>query len=145
MLDLIKPLEIEVKDIDGELHKFIISRLPAVVGREILAKYIGGTMPKIGDYKDNHESMLKMMKYIAKPLEDGTLIKLETSSLIDNHVPDSECLLRLEIEMLRHNTSFFGNAGSSNLLDFLLSKIKASIPSSFKMQIASLLQSLQKS
>lgn len=47
MLDLIKPLEIEVKDIDGELHKFIISRLPAVVGREILAKYIGGTMPKL--------------------------------------------------------------------------------------------------
>lgn len=143
MANLIKPLEIEVKDIDGNLHKFTISRLPAVAGREILAKYLGGTMPKVGDYKDNHESMLKMMKYVAVEI-DGQLQTLQTQALIDNHIPDTECLLRLEIEMIRHNTSFFGNAGSSNLLDFLLQKIKASIPSNFKTQIVSLLQSLQK-
>ena len=143
MANLIKPLEIEVKDIDGDLHKYTISRLPAVAGREILAKYLGGTMPKIGDYKDNHESMLKMMKYVAVEI-DGQLQTLQTQALIDNHIPDTECLLRLEIEMIRHNTSFFGNAGSSNLLDFLLQKIKASIPSNFKTQILSLLQSLQK-
>ena len=143
MANLIKPLEIEVKDIDGILHKFTISRLPAVAGREILAKYLGGTMPKVGDYKDNHESMLKMMKYVAVEI-DGELQTLQTQALIDNHIPDTECLLRLEIEMIRHNTSFFGNAGSSNLLDFLLQKIKASIPSNFKTQIVSLLQSLQK-
>lgn len=143
MAKLIKPLEIEVKDIDGILHKFTISRLPAVAGREILAKYLGGTMPKVGDYKDNHESMLKMMKYVAVEI-DGQLQTLETQSLIDNHIPDTECLLRLEIEMIRHNTSFFGNAGSSSLLDFLLQKIKDSIPSNFKTQIVSLLQSLQK-
>ena len=143
MANLIKPLEIEVKDIDGNLHKFTISRLPAVAGREILAKYLGGTMPKVGDYKDNHESMLKMMKYVAVEI-DGQLHTLQTQALIDNHIPDTECLLRLEIEMIRHNTSFFGNAGSSNLLDFLLQKIKASIPSNFKTQIVSLLQSLQK-
>ena len=143
MANLIKPLEIEVKDIDGNLHKYTISRLPAVAGREILAKYLGGTMPKIGDYKDNHESMLKMMKYVAVEI-DGQLQTLQTQALIDNHIPDTECLLRLEIEMIRHNTSFFGNAGSSKLLDFLLQKIKASIPSNFKTQILSLLQSLQK-
>ena len=143
MANLIKPLEIEVKDIDGILHKYTISRLPAVAGREILAKYLGGTMPKIGDYKDNHESMLKMMKYVAVEI-DGELQTLQTQALIDNHIPDTECLLRLEIEMIRHNTSFFGNAGSSNLLDFLLQKIKASIPLNFKTQILSLLQSLQK-
>ena len=143
MANLIKPLEIEVKDIDGILHKYTISRLPAVAGREILAKYLGGTMPKVGDYKDNHESMLKMMKYVAVEI-DGQLQTLQTQALIDNHIPDTECLLRLEIEMIRHNTSFFGNAGSSNLLDFLLQKIKASIPSNFKTQILSLLQSLQK-
>ena len=143
MANLIKPLEVEVKDIDGNLHKFTISRLPAVAGREILAKYLGGTMPKVGDYKDNHESMLKMMKYVAVEI-DGQLQTLQTQALIDNHIPDTECLLRLEIEMIRHNTSFFGNAGSSNLLDFLLQKIKASIPSNFKTQIVSLLQSLQK-
>ena len=140
---MLKPLEIEVKDIDGLFHKFTISRLPAVEGREILAKYLGGTMPKIGDYKDNHEAMLKMMRFVFVEV-DGNLIPLSTPSLIDNHIPDSECLLRLEIEMIRHNTSFFGNAGSSNLMDFLLDKIKASIPSKFKTQILLLLQSLQK-
>ena len=143
MTNLLKPLEVEVRDIDGNLHKFTISRLPAVAGREILAKYLGGTMPKVGDYKDNHESMLKMMKYVAVEI-DGQLQTLQTQALIDNHIPDTECLLRLEIEMIRHNTSFFGNAGSSNLLDNLLQKIKASIPLNFKTQIVSLLQSLQK-
>lgn len=37
---LIKPKEITITDADREEHTFIISRLPATIGREILAKYL---------------------------------------------------------------------------------------------------------
>lgn len=36
---LIKPKEVQIKDVDGIEKAFVISRLPAVTGREILAKY----------------------------------------------------------------------------------------------------------
>lgn len=48
---LIKPKEITVIDSDREEHTFIISRLPATIGREILAKYPLSNAPKIGDYE----------------------------------------------------------------------------------------------
>jgi hypothetical protein len=50
MADLIKPQTIKVKDRDGIEHSCVISRLPATVGREILAKYPVANVPKLGDY-----------------------------------------------------------------------------------------------
>ena len=138
MANLLKPLEIEVKDIDGNLHKYTISRFPTVAGFKILEK-TGGSIPKGGAT----DVMLDIMKYVAVEI-DGQLQTLQTQALIDNHIPDAECLIRVLIEVMRHNTSFFGNAGSSSLLDFLLQKIKALIPLNFQTQIISWLQSLQK-
>ena len=50
MSDLIKPKEITITDLDGDEKTFIISRLPATVGREVLAKYPVANAPKLGDY-----------------------------------------------------------------------------------------------
>lgn len=127
-MDLLKPMPIKVKDVDGMEHDFIISRLPASVGREVLAKYPTSALPKIGDYDVSAQAMMLMMKYVAKPTDDGGMIRLTTQSLIDNHVPDGEALLRLEIEMLKHNTSFFGHAGSFDFRGFLQDKIKQYAP-----------------
>ncbi|WP_237386227.1 hypothetical protein [Xenorhabdus sp. Sc-CR9] len=134
---LIKPKEIIVTDADREEHTFIISRLPATVGREILAKYPLSNAPKIGDYDISHEAMLKMLRYVAVE-RDGQEILLKTQTLIDNHVPDGEALIRLELEMLRYNTSFFGGDGSRGFLQFLLDKIKGSLPSIIQTLMASL-------
>lgn len=108
---LIKPKEITVIDSDRQQHTFIISRLPATIGREILAKYPLSNAPKIGDYEVSKEAMLKMMAYVAVEKE-GQEIYLKTSTLIDNHVPDGEALIRLELEMLKYNTSFSATAGA---------------------------------
>ncbi|MDL4913001.1 MAG: hypothetical protein QRY16_04135 [Enterobacterales bacterium endosymbiont of Blomia tropicalis] len=143
---LIKPKVIEIKDVDGEMHTFVISRLPATLGREILAKYPLSNAPKIGDYEISKEAMLKMMAHVAV-VRDGAEICLKTQTLIDNHVPDGEALIRLELEMLRYNTSFFGNAGSKGFLPFLpylLGKISDSLPSIIKMLMDSLQSSSQK-
>ncbi len=134
---LIKPKEISVKDVDGIEKSFIISRLPATVGREILTKYPLSNAPKIGDYEVSKEAMLKMMSYVCVVIE-GDDIALKTQTLIDNHVPDGEALIRLELEMLKYNTSFFGNDGSQGFLPYLLSKVTGSLPSIIKTLMASL-------
>ncbi|HFK3173805.1 hypothetical protein PPO02_11505 [Proteus mirabilis] len=139
---LIKPKEITVIDSDRQQHTFIISRLPATIGREILAKYPLSNAPKIGDYEVSKEAMLKMMAYVAVEKE-GQEIYLKTSTLIDNHVPDGEALIRLELEMLKYNTSFFGNGGSQNFLQYLLGKLRGSLPSIIKTLMASLPSSSQ--
>lgn len=139
---LIKPKEITVIDSDRQQHTFIISRLPATIGREILAKYPLSNAPKIGEYEVSKEAMLKMMAYVAVEKE-GQEIYLKTSTLIDNHVPDGEALIRLELEMLKYNTSFFGNGGSQNFLQYLLGKLSGSLPSIIKTLMASLPSSSQ--
>lgn len=122
MADLIKPQTVSVKDVDGGEHSFVISRLPATVGREILAKYPVSNIPKIGDYGVSTEAMQLMFRYVAIEREDGSHLRLTTQALIDNHVPDGEALIRLELEMLRYNFSFFGIAGDSDLVGSLLQK-----------------------
>ena len=122
MADLIKPKNITVKDCDGGEHAFVISRLPATVGREILAKYPVSNIPKIGDYGVSTEAMQLMMKYVGIERDDGSVLRFSTQALIDNHVPDGEALIRLELEMLRYNTSFFGLAGNSDFVGSLLQK-----------------------
>lgn len=136
-MDLIKPLPVEVTDADGLSHQFIVSRLPATIGREIVAKYTSSAIPKAGEYSTSQEAMLKMMQFVAVEI-DGAQVRLKTQALVDNHVPDAEALLRLEIEMLKHNTSFFGRAGSQGLLGFLLSKLEALAPKIMQTLTASL-------
>jgi hypothetical protein len=66
--------------------------------------------------------MLLMMRYVAVERDDGSMLRLSTQALIDNHVPDGEALIRLELEMLKYNTSFFGLAGNSDFVGSLLQK-----------------------
>lgn len=132
MVDLIKPQEITVTDADKVERKYIVSRMPATVAREVLAKYIGGAAPKIGDYESNHGAMLTMMQFVAVEI-DGACIPLKTEALINNHIPDAEALIKVEVEMIRHNTSFFGVAGSQTLGGFLQSKALDLYPKIMKM------------
>lgn len=127
-MDLIKPQTVTVTDADGAGHEFVISRLPATVGREVLAKYPTSSLPKVGNYEVSAQAMQLMMKYVGKQQDDGTIMRFMTPALIDNHVPDGEALIRLEIEMLKYNTSFFGHAGSFDFRGFLQAKLAQYVP-----------------
>jgi hypothetical protein len=141
MAEIIKPKEIMVKNRDGEEKLFIISRLPAVAGREVLAKYPVANIPKLGEYKASEEAMRLLMSCVAVPREGMDPLRLTTTALIDNHVEDGEQLLRLEFEMLRYNTSFFGNAGNSGFVEHL---IKTYLPLIMSTLMDSLPQSVRR-
>jgi hypothetical protein len=121
-VDLIKPQELTVKTLDGEEKTFVISRFPAIAGREIIAGYPLTGMPKIGEYKSNEAIMLKLMSFVAVTMPNGELLRLRTQALIDNHVPDCETLMRIEFESLKYNTSFFRKGEISTFLGTIAKK-----------------------
>lgn len=126
-MPLLEPKEITIKTQKGEDKTFIISKFPAVAGREIVAKYPLSAMPKLGEYQVNEETMLKLMAYVAVPRDSGEPLQLTTRALVDNHVPDWETLAKIEVEMMGYNCSFFGDGRASNLFEGIAQKLPALI------------------
>lgn len=95
---------------------YILSKFPAVAGREIIAKYPLSAMPKLGDYAVSEETMLKLMAHVGVPREGMAPLELSTRALVDNHVPDWETLARIELAMMELNCSFFGDGRALSFL-----------------------------
>ena len=106
-------IEPKVEVIDGK--EFILSKFPAVAGREIIAKYPMSAIPILGDYEVNQETMLKLMGFVAVRINDQEL-RLSTQSLVDNHVPSWETLAKIEMAMMEYNCSFFQSGRISTFL-----------------------------
>lgn len=112
MQPLLKPEKIELQDLDGVTHEFIIHRLPSLVGREISTQYIGANLPRFGDYEKSAELLAKLMSYVTKKIGDLDQ-PLDTPELIENHVPDCILLSKLEDAMIAYNTDFLPNGKGS--------------------------------
>ena len=120
---LLSPKEIEING-----KTYILSKFPAVAGREIITQYVASGIPKIGDYKVNEEMMLKLMCYVAVPMQNGTPLPLNNRMLIDNHVCGEdawETLGKIEIAMMEYNCSFFRNGRISTFFDDFARKLPA--------------------
>lgn len=104
---LINPKEIEI-EFEGETFKFNIGKFPTTAGREIISKYPVANMPKIGDYAVSEETMLKLMSYVERVYDDRVQ-PLTSRTLIDNHIPSWEVLVKLEGLTIEYNCSFFRN------------------------------------
>lgn len=136
-MELLEPKTISVVDGGGKSHNFIISKFPAVQGREIIAKYPTSALPKLGDYSVSEEVMLKLMAFVAVDI-NGITQRLDTRALVDSRVSDWECLARIEVAMMEYNCSFFRNGRISDFLsDFALK----SLPKILETLMASLGQS----
>jgi hypothetical protein len=122
MSDLLQPKDFKVVCQDGKERTYLLSKFPAVQGREIISKYPLSAMPKIGDYAVNEETMLKLMSYVAVEQKNGNL-RLSTMALVNNHVPDWETLGKIEIEMMQYNCSFFLKDKALTFLDACLQTI----------------------
>ena len=122
---MLQPKEIELTTQEGETRTYVLSKFPAVQGREIVAKYPLSAMPKLGDYAVNEETMLKLMAFVGVPRDAGEPLPLKTRALVDNHVPDWETLARLEAAMLEYNVSFFGNGKGSTFFAAIAQKAQA--------------------
>lgn len=100
--------------IDGK--EFVLSKFPAIAGREIIAKYPLSGLPKIGDYQTNQDVMLKLMSYVGIKI-DGNVLALTTNALVDNHAGSWETLAKIEVAMMEYNCSFFQNGRISNFFE----------------------------
>jgi len=119
---MIEPKEVTIETQGGESRTYVLSKFPAIQGREIIAKYPLSAMPKLGDYAVNEETMLKLMAFVAVPQDGREPLKLTTRALVDNHVPDWETLARIEFSMMEYNVSFFGNGKGSTFLEAITQK-----------------------
>lgn len=99
---------IEEKKVEIDGKEFVISKLPATVGREILYKYtsVGKNILTDGSYAVSEEVMLKMMSYVGVYI-DNRLVKFDTPDIINNHVKSAMTLLKIEKEMWSYNFDFF--------------------------------------
>lgn len=125
-MPLLQPKEVRIQGQDGKERVYILSKFPAIAGREIVAKYPLSAMPKVGDYAVNEETMLKLMAYVGVPIDgrDEPLM-LSTRGLVDNHIPEWETLARVEISMMEYNVSFFANGKACGFLDAITAKAQA--------------------
>lgn len=140
MSEMIEPQEIKITTQKGDERTYFISKFPAVAGREIVTKYPVSNVPKLGEYQQSEEVMLKLMGFIAAVGPDGHQTRLTTLALVNNHVPDWETLAKLEYRQLEYNCSFFGKGLNSDFFGSISQKGLAWIS---KTLIPSLLASLQ--
>ena len=119
---MLEPKELILKDASGKERTFILSKFPAIAGREIITKYPVSNVPKIGEYQQSEEVMLKLMAFVAVQLPDGQTLPLTTRGLVDNHTGDWETLAKLEWAMLEYNCSFFGKGLNSGSLESISQK-----------------------
>src|SRR5665213_2354770 len=113
---MLEPLTVEITTLKGEQRTYIISKFPALAGREIVAIYPLTAIPQVGNYVGNEAVMMQLMSYVAVRLANGSEQLLVSKALIDNHVPDWETLVKIEIEMMKYNTSFFQQGVVSGFL-----------------------------
>lgn len=123
---MIAPKEVTIETQAGEKRTYILSKFPAIQGREIVAKYPLSAMPKLGDYAVNEETMIKLMGFVGVQI-DGRAepLMLTTRALVDNHVPDWETLARIEVAMMEYNVSFFANGKGSTFFEAIAAKAQA--------------------
>ena len=121
---LIKPKLIEITNIDGNILKFNISRLPAIVGREILAGYPSSLIPKVGEYKVNEALMIKLMSYVEGFNGNDEPIALNSYHVINSYVTDTTTLMLIELEMFKYNFPFLKFEKSRGFLSSFVSKMK---------------------
>lgn len=120
------PLAPETIQLDGK--NYTLTKFPATEGREIIMQYPSTALPKVGDYKQNHALMLKMMKYVGVEVEGREgLLMLTTEALVNNHVDKPETLIKLEWAMIQHNFDFFKDGRALGFLGSLLETIQSSI------------------
>jgi hypothetical protein len=119
MMDLLEPKSVTIDD-----KEFLLSKFPAVAGREIVAKYPVAMLPKLGDYQVSEEIMLKLMNYVAVEKGDAT-IRLSTVALVNNHTGSWETLAKVEIAMMEYNCTFFQKGRVSTFLEDSAQKVPA--------------------
>lgn len=122
--ELINEKEVVIED--GESSRtYYISTIPYLSGgRDVCLNYISSIAPKVGDRKLNEELAKVMFKHIEAVDPNGNRIRLTTSELVNNHVPNFLVGAKLEAAMLEHNMGFSVAGKISGFLEMFKSTIE---------------------
>ena len=100
---------LEPKNIVINGYKFVISKMPCTVAQEVLLRLPAGLLPLVKNFSQSEEMAFKMLSYCERCYEDKANVPLISKTVIDNHVPDFDTLIRLEQECIAYNYDFFQN------------------------------------
>jgi hypothetical protein len=136
-----EPKVVQIAGQDGKEKPYLIAKFPALLGRELVAKYPVANLPKIGDYGVSEDVMLKLMTRVAALRPDGKAwLPLLTKELYDNHVIDWEAGGKIEGAAWEHNCSFFGNAKLSIFCGDIVQNLQRWITSTLTASLEPLLR-----
>lgn len=127
--------EITIEAPNGKAGTYTLYKLPYMAARKIAAYYPVSNLPKLGDYDKSEEGARLLFSHIGVTMPSGEVLKLSTSELINNHVPDPVIGIKLEAAALAYNFDFFGQGGLSA---FLRALVKDQLP----LVIQTLMESL---
>lgn len=115
---------IEPKEVNIDGHRFIISKLPAMDGYELMTQLPLSATPKVGDFAIHKQLVYKLMAYVGVPIEGMPQpLMLTTPALVDNHTKSWESLVNLAWNMIEYNCSFLANGQASTFLGGLAQNI----------------------
>ncbi len=124
------PKEVTVTDIDGNPKTFLVSKMPAWDGLEIIARFPGAlvatALPKIADWEIVQQLQLKIMKYVAVVINDKPF-PLVTQVLIDQHVSDWSMFIQILKAEVAYNKGFFQQETISNFFADIVQQYKVKI------------------
>ena len=102
---LLEPKEITITDINGTERRYLVGKVPYMAGGRRLAVEAIAKLKKL-EYIDDPELAKIIFSNVASFGNDGSEIILKSDALINNHVPDIPTGLRIELELVEHNTGF---------------------------------------
>lgn len=120
---MIESKEFPLKLEDGSEKTYILHKFSCIEGREILTQYPVTGMPKLGSYEENQKLMFRVLAKVSIRLSDDSELYLSNRSLIENHIPDAETLLKIEFEMFKYNFNFFCSGDVFEVLKILTAQL----------------------
>ena len=136
--DLIKPIEVTLHGLDGEVRTFRIGRMPYLAGGREVCADSDRSLVMPGEYKRNEELIVKALAYVEVKTADGQFMRLSTRAMIDNHIPDVVIGRALEEAVLEHQTGFSRGARARAFAASLMT----AVPPELRLKISTLLQRL---
>lgn len=127
--------EITIDVPSGKSGTYTLHKMPYMSARKVAAFYPTSNLPKVGDYNNSEEGARILFAHISVTMPGGDQLRLSTSDLINNHIPDPVIGIKLEAAALAYNFDFFGKGGLS---EFLLALAKDRLPSLIKTLMGSL-------
>jgi hypothetical protein len=124
---LLNPEEFRLAGPDGKERVYILSDFDAVAWRHIVSQYPVTALPKVGDYAENEKLMYKIFSYVAVVTNDGRRLRLETEALVNNHIPNGEMLVKIEMKMMEKNVSFFRDGKILSLFEKVIQVVVKSL------------------